>query len=210
MLHIIDVRRERVLAAAEFPKGLQNTFNHMERAGNPCGMPADERVAWTKGLPFPGADVGRKARSRRALLGRLCGGFRSAGAKDRSQYGDDIQCRRAGLGGARQRREMHRRHSAAHRQRIFIRANGRRKYRACLNEIKAKTIVTTCPHCFHTIANEYPQFGGNYAVKHHTEFIDELVRSGKVKLSADGAGSVTYHDPCYSGGITVSSISRAA
>ena len=42
-----------------------------------------------------------------------------------------------------------------------------------LNEIKAKTIVTTCPHCFHTIANEYPQFGGNYVVKHHTDFIDD-------------------------------------
>ncbi len=52
MLHIIDVRRERVLAAAEFPKGLQNTFNHMERAGNPFGMAADERLGWTKGLPF--------------------------------------------------------------------------------------------------------------------------------------------------------------
>ena len=53
MLHIIDVRRERVLGAAEFPKGLQNTFNRMERAGNPWGLSTDERVAWTKGLPFP-------------------------------------------------------------------------------------------------------------------------------------------------------------
>jgi Fe-S oxidoreductase len=70
---------------------------------------------------------------------------------------------------------------------------------AALNEIKPKTIVTTCPHCFHTIANEYPQFGGNFVVKHHTEFIDELVRSGKLKLAADGADSVTYHDPCYLG-----------
>ncbi len=68
-----------------------------------------------------------------------------------------------------------------------------------LNEIKAKTIVTTCPHCFHTIANEYPQFGGNYAVKHHTDFIDELVKSGKVKLAADNHAAVTYHDPCYLG-----------
>ena len=52
MLHIIDVRRERVLTAAEFPKGLQNTFNHMERAGNPFGMAAEERLAWAKDLPF--------------------------------------------------------------------------------------------------------------------------------------------------------------
>jgi Fe-S oxidoreductase len=70
---------------------------------------------------------------------------------------------------------------------------------AALNEIKPKTIVTTCPHCFHTIANEYPQFGGNYVVKHHSEFIDDLIRNGKIKLKSDGAGSVTYHDPCYLG-----------
>jgi Fe-S oxidoreductase len=68
-----------------------------------------------------------------------------------------------------------------------------------LNAIHPKTIVTTCPHCFHTIGNEYPQFGGNYVVKHHTEFIDELIRAGKLKLAANGARSVTYHDPCYLG-----------
>jgi Fe-S oxidoreductase len=59
--------------------------------------------------------------------------------------------------------------------------------------------VTTCPHCFHTIGNEYPQFGGNFLVKHHSEFIDELVRSGKLRLGVNGSGSVTYHDPCYLG-----------
>jgi Fe-S oxidoreductase len=53
MLHIIDVRRERVLAAAEFPSGLKNSFNHMERAGNPWGISADERLVWAKDLPFP-------------------------------------------------------------------------------------------------------------------------------------------------------------
>ena len=65
--------------------------------------------------------------------------------------------------------------------------------------VKAKLIVTTCPHCFHTIANEYPQFGGNYVVKHHTEFIDELVREGKLKVSRRNDRAVTYHDPCYLG-----------
>ena len=68
-----------------------------------------------------------------------------------------------------------------------------------LNQIKAQTIVTTCPHCFHTIANEYPQFGGNYVVKHHTDFIAELVNNGKLKLASDGNAAVTYHDPCYLG-----------
>jgi Fe-S oxidoreductase len=68
-----------------------------------------------------------------------------------------------------------------------------------LNDIKPKTIVTTCPHCFHTIANEYPQFGGNYVVKHHTEFINELVREGKIRLTAAADGAMTFHDPCYLG-----------
>jgi Fe-S oxidoreductase len=70
---------------------------------------------------------------------------------------------------------------------------------AALNEIKPRTIVTTCPHCYHTIANEYPQFGGNFVVKHHTDFIDELIRSGRLKLAAESNGAVTYHDPCYLG-----------
>ena len=101
MLHIIDVRRERVLTAAEFPKGLQNTFNHMERAGNPFGMSADERLVWAKDLPFPVPTVEQKTDAGGALLGRLRGGLRSARAKDRPQHGRDLQCRRHKLGGAR-------------------------------------------------------------------------------------------------------------
>src|SRR5262245_15700963 len=70
---------------------------------------------------------------------------------------------------------------------------------AALDALKPKVIVTTCPHCFHTIGNEYPQFGGNYVVRHHTDFIDDLIRAGKLKLSGAGSESVTYHDPCYLG-----------
>jgi Fe-S oxidoreductase len=70
---------------------------------------------------------------------------------------------------------------------------------AVLNDVKPKTIVTHCPHCFHTISNEYPQFGGNFTVKHHTQFIEELIRDGKIKVDANGAGAATYHDPCYLG-----------
>jgi Fe-S oxidoreductase len=68
-----------------------------------------------------------------------------------------------------------------------------------LNALKPGLIVTTCPHCLHTIKNEYPQFGGNYAVKHHSEFIDELIKAGKLNLRPDTNGAATYHDPCYLG-----------
>ena len=68
-----------------------------------------------------------------------------------------------------------------------------------LNEIKPKRMVTTCPHCLHTIKNEYPAFGGDYEIVHHTQLINELVTAGKLKFKAGGASKITYHDPCYLG-----------
>jgi Fe-S oxidoreductase len=69
-----------------------------------------------------------------------------------------------------------------------------------LNEIKPKRIVTTCPHCLHTLKNEYPAFGGNYTVIHHTQLINELVAAGKLQVSIGSDPlRVTFHDPCYLG-----------
>ncbi|HUG34713.1 MAG TPA: (Fe-S)-binding protein, partial [Anaerolineales bacterium] len=66
-----------------------------------------------------------------------------------------------------------------------------------LNEVKPKRIVTTCPHCLHTIKNEYPAFGGNYEIVHHTQFINELVGAGKISMEVDKEQfTVTFHDPC--------------
>jgi Fe-S oxidoreductase len=68
-----------------------------------------------------------------------------------------------------------------------------------LNEVKPKRIVTTCPHCLHTLQNEYPAFGGNYQVVHHTQLINELVAAGKLALKGEDSGKITFHDPCYLG-----------
>ncbi len=63
-----------------------------------------------------------------------------------------------------------------------------------------KTVVATCPHCFNTIKNEYPQLGGNFEVIHHTEFIDRLISSGQLKLPVGfDLRKLTYHDPCFIG-----------
>jgi Fe-S oxidoreductase len=65
--------------------------------------------------------------------------------------------------------------------------------------IGERTIVTACPHCFNTLANEYPQLGGRYRVEHHSTFLSRLVSDGRLLLGADGLPerNVTYHDPCY-------------
>ncbi|HWP22644.1 MAG TPA: (Fe-S)-binding protein [Candidatus Binatia bacterium] len=198
MLHIIDVRRERVLTAAEFPKGLQNAFNHLERAGNPFGMPAAERLAWAKELPFAVPTLAEKSEPevlywvgcavafdpRAQKIARSLAEIFHAAGVDWAVIGRDEKC--TGDPARRSGNE-------------YLFAQMAEANVAVLNEIKPKTIVTSCPHCFHTIGKEYPQFGGHYAVKHHTEFIDELIRSGKLKLKARGDGAVTFHDPCYLG-----------
>jgi Fe-S oxidoreductase len=70
---------------------------------------------------------------------------------------------------------------------------------ATLNGYNVKKIVTTCPHCFNTLKNEYPQFGGNYDVVHHAEFLLDLLNEGRLKLAREEAVKVTFHDSCYLG-----------
>ena len=71
-----------------------------------------------------------------------------------------------------------------------------------LNGYKIKKIVTTCPHCFNTLRNEYPELGGNYEVVHHTTFLQQLINEGKIKMKEGGpfkGKKITYHDSCYLG-----------
>lgn len=70
-----------------------------------------------------------------------------------------------------------------------------------LNAYNIKKIVTTCPHCFNTLKNEYPSLGGNYDVIHHTTFLQSLIDCGKLKIenSSITQEKITYHDPCYLG-----------
>ncbi|HON86354.1 MAG TPA: heterodisulfide reductase-related iron-sulfur binding cluster [Syntrophorhabdaceae bacterium] len=68
-----------------------------------------------------------------------------------------------------------------------------------LKEMGIKKIITTCPHCYHTLKNEYPQVGGNFEVYHQSEFIWKLINEGKLKINPAIEGTITFHDPCYLG-----------
>ena len=70
-----------------------------------------------------------------------------------------------------------------------------------LDSYNIKKIVTTCPHCFNTIKNEYPSLGGSYDVIHHTQLLDQLIKDGRIKVEKDlyKGKKITFHDPCYLG-----------
>ncbi|MCC6816884.1 MAG: (Fe-S)-binding protein [Saprospiraceae bacterium] len=70
-----------------------------------------------------------------------------------------------------------------------------------LNMYAVKKIVCSCPHCFNTLKNEYPELGGNYEVIHHSQFLEELIKDGKIKINNDQASTISYHDSCYLGRI---------
>jgi Fe-S oxidoreductase len=198
MLHIIDVRRERVLSAAEFPNGLKNTFNQMETAGNPWGISAEERLVWAKDLPFPVPTVDQNTNADVLYWVGCAVSFDPRAQKIARNMAEILHS--AGLSWAvLGKAEKCTGDTARRTGNEYLFAQMADENVAALNAVKAKVIVTTCPHCFHTIGKEYPQFGGNYIVKHHTEFISELIRDGKLKIDSNSATAVTYHDPCYLG-----------
>lgn len=197
MRDILDARRALVLMENTFPKQWENAFRGMERNANPWNIAQAERMKWAEGLDVPtieknpepeilwwvGCAPATDARAQKTA--QAFAKILKAGGVNYAVLGQNEQCtgdsaRRAG------------------REDIFFalaQANVE-----ILNEVKPKRIVTTCPHCLHTLKNEYPAFGGNYEVIHHTQLINELVGAGKIQLAVTSEQlSVTFHDPCYLG-----------
>jgi Fe-S oxidoreductase len=199
MRDILDIRRSLVLNENAFPQQFQAAFRGMERNVNPWNIPPAERLKWAEGLkvttidenPQPdilwwvGCAPATEARAQKvarafALVLNTAGVKYAVLGKSEQCTGDPA--RRAG------------------NEYLFnemATANVE-----LLNQVAPKRIVTTCPHCLHTIKNEYPAFGGNYSVIHHSQLINELLTSGKLKLDPAVPGDVhfstiTYHDPCY-------------
>ncbi|HZY45557.1 MAG TPA: (Fe-S)-binding protein [Anaerolineae bacterium] len=196
MRDILDIRRSMVLMDNSFPTQFQAAFKGMERSGNPWGISPDSRLDWAKGLNVPTIDqnpdpdilwwVGcapatdaraqKTARDFAKILNAAGVNFAVLGKLGRCT-GDSA--RRSG-----------------NEALFFELATGNVE---TLNEVKPKRIVATCPHCLHTLANEYPAFGGNYDVIHHTQLIEELLAQGKLQLHGTQTSELTFHDPCYLG-----------
>ena len=203
---ILDMRRYLTLMEAEFPSELAKAFVSMENQGNPWGLGRDQRVEWTRQLDFPVKVLGVDGVDSAEYLWFVgC-----AGSFDDRNRAVTLSLARllhqAGLDFAvLGRREMCNGDPARRGGNEFVYQQLAFENIETLDSFGVKKVITQCPHCFNTLANEYPQLGGNYEVIHHTQLLAELLRRG-VLTSSNGAPNgrseprrVTYHDPCYLG-----------
>jgi Fe-S oxidoreductase len=192
--HVIDLRRNLVMVESRFPEEAGTMLRDVDRASNPWGKPQADRLQWAEGLGVRVLQSGEAApdvlfwvgcapafdeRARKSAVST---------AKLMQQAGVDfaILGPRESCTGDPARRMGD--------EYTYQRLAGENV--ATLNDAGVKKIVTTCPHCFNTIGNEYPDFGGRYEVVHHTEFLAQLVREGKLSPAASDR-KITYHDSCY-------------
>ncbi|HEY8802188.1 MAG TPA: (Fe-S)-binding protein [Candidatus Dormibacteraeota bacterium] len=192
--HVIDLRRNLVMVESRFPEEAGAMLRDVDRSSNPWGKPQADRTHWADGLGVRVLQPGETApdvlfwvgcapafdeRAKQAAVST---------AKLMQMAGVDFAIlgpREACTGDPARRMGD---------EYTFQRLAGQNV--GTLNETGVKKIVTTCPHCFNTIGNEYPDFGGRYEVVHHTEFLAELVREGKL-APLPSERTITYHDSCY-------------
>lgn len=193
---LIDMRRYQVQVEAAFPQELQRVFEGMERQGNPWGIGQDKRDEWEGDLPLPKWTEGGQYEY---LFFVGCAGSYDDRMKKVSRSVARILTEAkisfATLGKAEAcSGDSARRGGNEYLYQTMAKTNVEQ-----WNGLGVKAVITQCPHCFNTIRNEYPQFGGNYRVISHTELINELIKDKRIKLSKVMNEKLTYHDPCYLG-----------
>ena len=193
---IIAMRQGQTLMAEAYPKELNTAMKGIERNGNPWGIGYDKRADWAVGL-----DIKMMADDSNVdyLLWVGCAGSFDDRSKKVSKSLVGI-LQKAGINFAILGVEEKCTGDFARKvgNEMLFQMMAKENIET-LNSYKVKKIITTCPHCLNTLKHDYPQLGGNYEVIHHTEFIDQLVKAGKIKLKQSLAGALTYHDPCYLG-----------
>ena len=192
----IDMRRNLVLMETRFPGEAQLAFRNMENNGNPWGIGWSTRADYLTSLGvktfeedpdaeylyWPGCSGAFDARNQKvsAALVKL---LQAAGVHFAILGNEEKCCGDS----ARKLGNEYLFYSLATENIEVMKGHG------------VKKIITQCPHCYNLLKNEYPQFDGNFEVIHHAEFLLDLVKSGKLKLSQTAGKSITYHDSCYLG-----------
>jgi Fe-S oxidoreductase len=197
---IMELRRYQVLMESRFPGEAGTMLRNVENSGDPWGLGAGQRLAWTEGLDFEVPVVGdripddveylywvgcaaaledRARKTARAVAGLLHrAGVRFAVLGPRESCTGD-PARRLG-------------------NEYLYQLQAQQNIET-LDGVGARKVVASCPHCFNTLAREYPHLGGRYEVVHHAQLLGRLVAEGRLAPEAPVEATVTYHDPCYLG-----------
>jgi Fe-S oxidoreductase len=195
---IVQMRRDQVMIKNEFPPDLQKPFRGMETNGNPWNLSAMDRANWAEGLDIPTLEEKRDAAvlywvgcaasydDRAKKVSRSVAKLLKHAGVDFAILGTEETCtgdpaRRAG------------------NEFLFQMLAQQNVETMKGYEVEKKTVVTACPHCFNTLKNEYPDFGGKFEVVHHSDFLMGLIKQGKLKPQKASKEVVAYHDSCYLG-----------
>jgi Fe-S oxidoreductase len=197
---IVSMRRNLVVVKGEFPAELQKPFNGMETNGNPWNLSRMDRAAWTDGLDIktmaenPTAPVlywvgcAASYDDRAKKIARATANLLKEAGVEFAILGEEETCtgdpaRRAG------NEYLY----------LMLAEQNVATLKGYQDQGGIRTVLTTCPHCFNSLLNEYPQLGAKLKVMHHTDYLLELVKSGKLKPKKKVDEKVVFHDSCYLG-----------
>jgi len=197
---IVDMRRYEVLMESRFPTEGGLMLRNIENQGDPWGLGAAKRTEWTEALDFEVPVVSGTIPDDVEYL-YWVGCAASLDERGRKQaQGTARMLKKAGVSFAiLGPKESCTGDPARRFGNEYLWQEQAKANIATLQEVGAKKIVASCPHCFNTIKNEYPSLGGEFEVIHHAELLDHLVRTGRLVPEQRVEQKVTYHDPCYLG-----------
>jgi Fe-S oxidoreductase len=199
---INEMRRYLVLSESRFPEEVQPAFESLERNGSPWAFSPGDRAKWAEGMDIlTMAEAMERGDRPDVLFWVGCmGSFDDRAKKITVAFARILKACNVNFAILGQEEHCHG-DPARRMGNEYLYQMLAKDTIETLDRYEVKTIVTSCPHCFHQIGNEFPQFGGNYEVIHHSTYIERLLQENRVPLqSAEGQRlTVAYHDSCYLG-----------
>jgi Fe-S oxidoreductase len=195
--HIVDMRRNLVMGESRFPQEAGLLLRNLESSSNPWGMGQRSRADWAEGLGVHVLKEGQPAPEYVYWVG--CAGSFDDRAKRITHAVARVLQKAAVPFAILGPRELCNGDPARRMGNEYLFQELARRNIETLDGSGVRKIVVNCPHCFNTLRNEYPDFGGRYEVLHHTQLFARLIEQGRLKPTEEVTDLLTYHDPCYLG-----------